>query len=83
MARPSNPWYWKARDPWYVNLEGKRHLLAKGRANRANAYREYLRVTDRRNPEVAAKGSAQPIYDLLMVYARANLMPKTVNNFPP
>ncbi len=29
MARPSNPLYWKAQDAWYVNLEGKRQLLAK------------------------------------------------------
>ena len=79
MARPSKPWYWRARDAWFVNIKGKRHLLAKGKGNRANAYREYLRIADRHNPEVATAGSAAAICQLFMTYARANLKPNTVN----
>ena len=62
-----------------MNIKGERHLLAKGKANRANAYREYLRIADRHNPEVATAGSAAAICQLFMTYARANLKPNTVN----
>ena len=71
MARPSKPWYWKARDAWCVTLRGKRHVLAKGKSNRTAAYREYLRLADRQNPEVATKGSAMQVCELFLVYARA------------
>ena len=27
MARRPKPWFWKARDAWYVTIGGERHLL--------------------------------------------------------
>jgi integrase len=30
MARPHKPWYWKARQAWTVEIDGRRHILAKG-----------------------------------------------------
>ena len=59
---------------------GKQVTLAKGKANRATAYRDFLKLMDRHNPEVATKGSAEQICQLFMVYARKNLKPNTVNN---
>jgi integrase len=81
MARPSKPWYWKARDAWFVNHKGKRHLLAKGKAQRANAYREYLKLTEKPSLETVASGSAEAIFEKFMVYAKANLKPKTLSGY--
>ncbi|MGO9600138.1 MAG: tyrosine-type recombinase/integrase [Isosphaeraceae bacterium] len=81
MARPSKPWYWKARDAWFVNLHGKRHLLAKGKINRAKAYREYLRLSDLSKPEVASTPSAESICSLFLSHAKVHLKPKTVEGY--
>src|SRR5271166_3764580 len=81
MARPAKPWYRKARDAWYVMHRGKQVMLAKGKANRATAYREFLRLMDRHDPEVAAKGSAMQACNLFLVYARAKLKPKTLTGY--
>src|SRR5947209_1606159 len=27
MAKKAKPWYWEARDGWYVKLKGERHYL--------------------------------------------------------
>jgi integrase len=37
MARSARPWYWKARDAWFVTLNGKRLRLAQGKANKKRA----------------------------------------------
>jgi hypothetical protein len=34
MARSARPWFWKARDAWYVTLGGHRRQLARGKANK-------------------------------------------------
>jgi hypothetical protein len=44
MPRPPKPWYWKARDAWCVDLGGKRHVLARGKAARAQATEEFHRL---------------------------------------
>jgi integrase len=44
MSRPSKPWFWAARDGWYVTIGGKRHRLAEGRGGRAEAEREFHRL---------------------------------------
>jgi integrase len=52
MARPNRPWYWTARDAWYVTVDGKRHMLAKGKASRKEAQAEFHRL-------MAAEGKAE------------------------
>lgn len=44
MARPAQPWYWKARDAWYVTINGDRYKLAEGRANKAEALKAFHRL---------------------------------------
>jgi integrase len=44
VGRPPKPWYWAARDGWYVTIGGKRHRLAEGREGRAEAEREFHRL---------------------------------------
>jgi len=81
MARPSKPWYWKARDAWFVNIKGKRHLLARGKSNRANAYREFLRLTERHDPGVASTSSAEWVCKMFITHAGAHLKPRTVEGY--
>jgi integrase len=51
VARPPQPWYWEARKGWYVNLRGKRILLARGKDAGEEARREFYRL-------MAAEGRA-------------------------
>jgi integrase len=37
MARSPQPWYWKARDAWYVTVGGERLRLARGKSNKKAA----------------------------------------------
>ena len=41
MRTSSKPWYRKQNDAWYVELAGKQVLLAKGKANKADAKRKW------------------------------------------
>lgn len=42
--RPRKPWYRRATDAWYVQVDGKQQLLAKGKANRVAAETAYHRL---------------------------------------
>lgn len=44
MARPPKPWYWTKRDAWCVDLGGKRHILARGKAGKRAATEEFHRL---------------------------------------
>jgi integrase len=67
MPRQSLPWYWKQRDAWCVQLDGKRVVLAHGKANRQQAHRELHR-------RLVAGGKAaageSPVSDLLELFLR-------------
>ena len=41
MRTSSKPWYWTAKDAWYVQLNRKQVMLAKGKANKAEAKRKW------------------------------------------
>lgn len=43
MPRPSSPWYRADRDAWVCTIDGSRVTLAKGKKNRAAAFREFQR----------------------------------------
>jgi integrase len=57
MKQPK-PWYRKANDSWYVQLHGKQHRLATGRANEAAAYQAYHELMAKPAPVVEP---AQPV----------------------
>lgn len=42
--RPRKPWYRKAKDAWYVMIDGKQRLLAKGKAAKKEADAAYHRI---------------------------------------
>jgi integrase len=44
MARRNEPWYRTDRDAWCVEINGRRHTLAKGRDAKAEAYQAFYRL---------------------------------------
>jgi integrase len=61
------PWYWKQRDAWCVQWQGKRVVLSHGKANRQQAHRELHRLMVR---EGRADPSDLPTSDLLELFLR-------------
>lgn len=77
MARPAKPWYWKARDAWYVTIQGKRVPLCKGKANKNEAYRRFLELDADQTRAVTARITGKEVCDFYIKHAKANLKPKT------
>lgn len=42
--RPRRPWYRKSKDAWFVMIDGKQKLLAKGKAAKAEAEAAFYRM---------------------------------------
>jgi integrase len=68
MARQAKPWFWRARNGWYVTIGGVRHHLADGRSNKKAAMTAFHRLAgedpearpDNRASAKAAAASAPP-----------------------
>src|SRR4051794_19322792 len=45
VVREAKPWYRKSNDAWYVEIAGRRVRLAKGKANRAEAVKQFPLLT--------------------------------------
>ena len=57
--RRGEPWYWQARDGWYVQINGKQKKLAKGKENKAAAFESFYKL-------MAADGYTTPPKDLTL-----------------
>src|SRR5688572_9843697 len=55
--RRGEPWYWQARDGWYVQIAGKQKKLAGGKENKPAAYEAFYKL-------MASEGHAPPPKDL-------------------
>jgi hypothetical protein len=42
--RPRKPWYRQSKDAWFFTLNGKQHLLARGKAAKAEAEADFYRL---------------------------------------
>lgn len=42
MARPPKPWFWKARNAWFVTIAGTRHLLAEDKAQAETKFHQLM-----------------------------------------
>lgn len=56
MARRPKPWYWKARDGWYVTINGERHSLGPEKGEAFDAFHRLM--TQPRQVKVAADSVA-------------------------
>jgi integrase len=73
MARQSKgPWYWRARDGWYVQIDGHQIKLATGRKARAEAERVYhARMAERHRVDSTAEPPPVPeLGAVLVAYLR-------------
>lgn len=79
MSRPAKPWYWKARDAWYVTIKGKRVRLVEGKSSRNEAYRRFLAIDASKVKTTTARVTGKEVCELFLEHARLNLKPKTHN----
>jgi integrase len=78
MARTPEPWYWVDRDAWYVTVDGKRHQLAKGKANKAEARRAFHRLMAEGAPKVGRPDlTVELAADLFLEHSRREHTPGT------
>jgi integrase len=54
MPRPPSFWFWSARNVWCCTLDGKRHILARGKANESQARDEFHKLMAGRSQGLAA-----------------------------
>jgi integrase len=70
MGRTPSPWFWEDRGAWYAVVGGRRRLLAKGKANKAEAKRVLVRLQAEESPGGVAKADAldlNAVIDLFLV----------------
>jgi integrase len=60
------PWYWKQREAWCVQWQGKRVILAHGKANRQQAHRELHRLMVREGRADPADLPASDLFELFL-----------------
>jgi len=79
MARSARPWYLKKTDCWYVWWNGKRHNLAKGKANgkEAKVRLAALRKEAAANPPLEAPQTVASIIERYLRSAKTKLSPNT------
>jgi integrase len=77
-GRKPKPWYWEARDGWYVTLGGKRVPLVEGKKNRNEAYRRFLNMADN-GGRITATGrvTGKEVCGLYVEHAKLNLKKST------
>jgi integrase len=77
MGRTAKPWLWKARDAYYVTVQGKRIRLVEGKAGIKEAYRRFLTLNPEETKSITARVTGKEVCELFVVFARTNLKPKT------
>jgi integrase len=76
VAKQARPWYRKSVNGWYICLNGKQVLLAKGKANKAEAYRKYADlVGEAPKPDSLTVGELVEGY---LSYIQQRIRPKTL-----
>ncbi len=74
MARPPKPWFWKARQAWYVTIDGTRHLLD---ADRETAQQRFHALMAQPERQVIRSDSVAAILDLFLDWTERNRAAKT------
>lgn len=82
MARPPRPWYRAASDAWYTTVGGKQRMLARGKANRKAAEREFHRLmagVETPRPEASRKVAV--LLDLFLDHVQSHNAPATYTTY--
>lgn len=70
--RPRKPWFRSSTDSWYVEINGKQVLLAKGKANKAKAEATYHRLMAGLTPATSSGMATAVLCDLFLDFSQAN-----------
>lgn len=81
--RPARPWYRSDRDSWYVQHGGKQVLLARGKANKAEATVAFHKLMAGRGVAWAATDSIPiaTLCDLFLDFSEANHTREVYENY--
>jgi integrase len=74
MARTPKPWFWKARNGWYVTIDGIRHFLSDTKAEASARFHELMSRPQRRSVRF---DSLAAIIDLFLEWCQKNRAPDT------
>lgn len=66
VARPNKPWYRKDRDAWVCQVNGKTHVLAKGRGGRAAAVKALAELLDAGGSQGGAGATLAVMFDCFL-----------------
>jgi integrase len=80
MARPSKPWYWKARKTWCVYHNGERVHLGPDRAEALRQYHEIMAKPQQKRQPVPG-GSVVAILDDFLTWTEENRAPRTYTRY--
>ena len=74
MARTPKPWFWKARNGWYVTIDGTRHLLAAEKNAAVTRFHELMAQPQKRTVRA---DSLAVIIDLFLEWCQKHRAPDT------
>ncbi|MBI1314989.1 hypothetical protein GC176_27165 [bacterium] len=74
MARRSKPWYWKARQSWFVTIDGTRHNLGPDKQRAWDRFHELMRQPE--NDRVASE-SVVALIDRFLDWTQKKRAPDT------
>lgn len=74
MARRPKPWFWKARQGWYVTIDGTRHFLAD---EEEAAFKRFYQLMAEPQRRVVRSDSLAVIVDLFLEWCHKHRAPDT------
>jgi integrase len=76
-VREAKPWYRKSNDSWYVEIAGRQVRLAKGKANRAEAVKQFHILMAGTKPAAPKSLSVSEVCDLFLRHSEREHTPET------
>ena len=82
MARTPKPWFWKARNGWYVTIDGQRIFLSENKTEAKTRFHELMASPQRRTVRC---DSVAKICDLYLEWCQKHWATATYENYryPP
>ncbi|QDU62915.1 hypothetical protein Pan216_37890 [Planctomycetes bacterium Pan216] len=80
MSRTPHPWFRKSKNAWYVCLDGRQILLAKGKANKAAAHQKFhelMTLSATARADQGSSASVAAVCDTFLDWCSKRRRPKT------
>ena len=74
MARRPKPWFWKARNRWFVTVDRERHDLG---PEKGDAYERFYALMRQPKHQRVASESLAAIIDVFLEWVSKNRSPET------